>query len=100
MYLLYPETRNRSLESIEAPFSSTSPFNWARERSFAEHGDGLAEKGGREAVERKFSVVDVEIEEHVQILSVRLDKSTENCVEVGYQPGILEYLLTLNGGVT
>ena len=62
--LQYSETRNRSLESIEALFSSSSPFNWAMERPFAEHGDVLAEKAGREAVERKFSVVNME-EEYV-----------------------------------
>jgi len=59
VYLLYPETRNRSLESIEALFSSKSPFSWNMERAFAEHGDVLAEKGGREAVERKLSVIHV-----------------------------------------
>ncbi len=62
VYLLYPETRNRSLESTEALFSSSSPFNWSMERAFTKHGDVLAEKGGREAVERKFSVVNMEKE--------------------------------------
>ncbi|KAI9873907.1 MAG: hypothetical protein M1830_010411 [Pleopsidium flavum] len=57
VYLFYPETKDRSLESIEALFSSRSPFFWNMEKSYAEHSDVLAEKGGREAVERKYSVV-------------------------------------------
>ena len=60
MYLFYPETTNRSLESIEALFSSHSPFYRDMERAYVAKGDVLAEKGGREAVERKFSVIAVE----------------------------------------
>ena len=33
------------------------------ERAFVEHGEVLSEKGGREAVERKFSVVDMDKEQ-------------------------------------
>lgn len=46
VYLLYPETRNRSLESIKTLYSSLSPCNWSMERAFAEYGDVLVEKGG------------------------------------------------------
>jgi len=45
VYLFYPETANRSLESIDALFSTKSPFNWAMEKAYAEHGDVLAERG-------------------------------------------------------
>lgn len=55
VYFFYPETKDRSLESIEALFSSPSPFYWAMERSYREKGDVVAMKGGREEVERKMS---------------------------------------------
>ncbi|KAJ5933482.1 hypothetical protein N7454_005811 [Penicillium verhagenii] len=42
IYLFYPETRNRSLESIGALFSTPSPFYWNMERAFKQHGDILA----------------------------------------------------------
>ncbi|KAJ5173280.1 hypothetical protein N7492_005873 [Penicillium capsulatum] len=45
VYLFYPETRNRSLESIEALFSTTSPFHWKMEQAYHLHGDVLAEHG-------------------------------------------------------
>jgi len=57
VYLFYPETKDRSLESIEALFSSRSPFYWNMEKSYAQNSDVLAQEGGREATERKFSVV-------------------------------------------
>lgn len=44
VYLFYPETRNRSLESIDALFSTT-PFYWDMERAYRMHSDVLAEKG-------------------------------------------------------
>ncbi|RHZ43319.1 putative MFS sugar transporter [Aspergillus thermomutatus] len=47
VYLLYPETRNRSLESIDALFSTSSPFYWDMERAYQLHSDVLAEKGAR-----------------------------------------------------
>lgn len=34
VYLLYPETAGRSLESIEALFSTKSPFNWHMEEAY------------------------------------------------------------------
>ncbi|BFZ59959.1 hypothetical protein YB2330_000981 [Saitoella coloradoensis] len=36
IYLLYPETNNRTLESIEVLFSPASPFVWASERAYAQ----------------------------------------------------------------
>lgn len=45
VYLFYPETRNRSLESIEALFSTSSPFYWKMEQAYQLRGDVLAEKG-------------------------------------------------------
>lgn len=43
--LVYPETRNRSLESIEALFSTSSPFYWKMEQAYRIHGDVLVEHG-------------------------------------------------------
>ncbi|KAL3478477.1 general substrate transporter [Aspergillus californicus] len=45
VYLFYPETRNRSLESIDALFSTSSPFYWEMERAYRLHSDVLAERG-------------------------------------------------------
>ncbi|KAL4995957.1 general substrate transporter [Aspergillus recurvatus] len=45
VYLFYPETRNRSLESIDALFSTPSPFHSEMERAYRLHSDVLAEKG-------------------------------------------------------
>ncbi|KAJ5913987.1 hypothetical protein N7504_002870 [Penicillium tannophilum] len=45
VYLFYPETRDRSLESIEALFSTSSPFHWKMEQAYKLHGDILAEHG-------------------------------------------------------
>lgn len=42
---VYPETRNRSLESIDALFSTSSPFHWKMEQAYQLHGDVLAEHG-------------------------------------------------------
>ncbi|EED14976.1 MFS sugar transporter, putative [Talaromyces stipitatus ATCC 10500] len=42
---LSPETRNRSLESIEALFSTLNPFYWKMEQAYKLHGDVLAEHG-------------------------------------------------------
>jgi hypothetical protein len=42
---VYPETRNRSLESIEALFSTPSPFYWKMEQAYKLHGDVLVEHG-------------------------------------------------------
>lgn len=43
---VYPETSNRSLESIETLFSKTSsPFYWKMEQAYKLHGDVLAEQG-------------------------------------------------------
>lgn len=45
IYLFYPETAGRSLESIEALFSTSSPFSWKMEQAYELHGDVLAERG-------------------------------------------------------
>ncbi|KAJ0417974.1 general substrate transporter [Aspergillus carlsbadensis] len=45
VYLFYPETCNRSLESIDALFSTPSPFFWEMERAYRLHSDVLAERG-------------------------------------------------------
>lgn len=42
VFLFYPETAERSLESIEALFTSSSPFSWSMERAYREGGDILA----------------------------------------------------------
>jgi hypothetical protein len=44
-FIVYPETRNRSLESIDALFSTPSPFHWKMEQAYKLHGDVLAEHG-------------------------------------------------------
>lgn len=44
VYLFYPETAGRSLESIEALFSTNSPFNWNMEQAYSAHGDILDRK--------------------------------------------------------
>lgn len=62
VFLFYPETKDRSLESIEALFITKSPFYWAMEKSYRENGDVLAARGGREAVERKMSVISIHSE--------------------------------------
>ncbi|KAJ5928787.1 hypothetical protein N7466_007743 [Penicillium verhagenii] len=43
VYLFCPETRNRSLESIEALFSTSSPFHSKMEEAYKLRGDVLAE---------------------------------------------------------
>jgi hypothetical protein len=58
IYCFYPETNQRSLESLDLLFASKSPFVWAEEREFAkrinelEHAvearmarDGMAQSG-------------------------------------------------------
>jgi MFS family permease len=45
VYLFYPETAGRSLESIEALFSTRSPFNWHMERAYLGQGGLLERKG-------------------------------------------------------
>ncbi|KAB5571735.1 major facilitator superfamily transporter sugar [Coniochaeta sp. 2T2.1] len=48
VFLFYPETAGRTLESIDALFSTASPFNWNMEKAYREHGDVLAEHGHRD----------------------------------------------------
>ncbi|KAK5154354.1 hypothetical protein LTR04_006047 [Oleoguttula sp. CCFEE 6159] len=45
IYFFYPETADRFLESIEALFATSSPFNWKIEAAYRAHGDVLAERG-------------------------------------------------------
>jgi hypothetical protein len=47
--IVYPETRNRSLESIEALFSTPSPFYWKMEQAYKLHGDVLVEYRARKS---------------------------------------------------
>ncbi|KAL7424631.1 hypothetical protein Q5752_000315 [Cryptotrichosporon argae] len=49
VYFFYPETKDRSLESINILFIPNSPFNSAAEKSWREHhnGDVLAERAER-----------------------------------------------------
>lgn len=44
VYLFYPETANRSLESIYVLFNTHSPFSWAMEREYAAHGNILVDR--------------------------------------------------------
>ncbi|KAF7559754.1 hypothetical protein G7046_g4389 [Stylonectria norvegica] len=43
VYLFYPETANRSLESIDALFSANSYFSWQMEENYKKHSDVLVE---------------------------------------------------------
>jgi MFS family permease len=44
VYLFYPETAGRSLESIEALFSTGSLFNWSMEQAYREQGEMISGK--------------------------------------------------------
>jgi hypothetical protein len=44
VYFFYPETAGRSLESIEAMFSTSSPFNWHMERAYHDQAELLDDK--------------------------------------------------------
>ena len=59
VYLFYPETKDRSLESIEFMFASPSPFSWAMEDSYKNNFHELAERRKSVAVaeERRTSHV-------------------------------------------
>lgn len=50
VYLFYPETANRSLESIGALFVPSSPFNSVAERSYVENGNTLTQTASNEKV--------------------------------------------------
>ncbi|KAF4833165.1 Sugar transporter STL1 [Colletotrichum siamense] len=45
VYLFYPETSGRSLESIDALFAANSVFTWNMERNYKAHSDVLANRG-------------------------------------------------------
>jgi MFS family permease len=59
VFLFCPETSDRSLESIEMMFTSESPFFWNMEKAYAEKRDVMALKGGREVMERKYSIASI-----------------------------------------
>jgi len=62
IYFFYPETKDRSLESIEVMFESDSPLYSAMERSYREKGDVVARKGGKDEIERRISVISISSE--------------------------------------
>ncbi|KAJ5380658.1 uncharacterized protein N7496_003086 [Penicillium cataractarum] len=70
VFLFYPETRNRSLESIEALFATHSPFSWKMEQAYKLHGDVLAEhgvsKGSSEAGQSELVFAEKAEPEHIQ----------------------------------
>ncbi|PLN77272.1 putative MFS sugar transporter [Aspergillus taichungensis] len=49
VFLFYPETANRSLESIEGLFVTESPFYWSMERAYREGGRSVERPFGKEA---------------------------------------------------
>lgn len=44
VWTVYPETAHRSLESIDALFSTKRPFNWDMERAYRERGNVLRDR--------------------------------------------------------
>jgi len=54
VYLFYPETKDRSLESIESMFS-TGPLYWQMEKAFAENEEVMREQSviGAQIARRK-----------------------------------------------
>ncbi|KAM3065591.1 hypothetical protein ACMFMG_011301 [Clarireedia jacksonii] len=64
VFFFYPETKDRSLESIDAMFSSSRPFYKDMERAYAADGGVLAMRGGLEEVRRKSSI---QMEEYVEV---------------------------------
>ena len=60
VFLFYPETCNRSLESIEGLFMTESPFYWSMEKAYRDGGDVVErpfgnEPSGTEEVEEVYS---------------------------------------------
>ena len=80
IFFFYPETKDRSLESIEAMFTPKSPFHSKMEEAYRNAGDVLRERG------YSFS----KLPENVRHLSVagqfvadeKRDRSSENLSEV------------------
>lgn len=62
---VYPETANRSLESIDVLFSTDSPFHWAMERAYRQHGDILADMDSSDGPAKKSESEPHGIEESV-----------------------------------
>lgn len=50
VYLFYPETGDRSLESINALFSTSSPLSWKMEEAYRHHGGVLGASGAEEGI--------------------------------------------------
>lgn len=66
VYLFYPETAGRSLESIETLFSTNSPFNWHMERAYHSH----TEIVGKNPVSDIENSYDVDKDKPVEVESV------------------------------
>jgi hypothetical protein len=58
VYLFYPETKDRSLEAINVLFIPTSPFNWAAERSWRDHGNDSIFEGNKVEVKQEMTEVE------------------------------------------
>jgi hypothetical protein len=58
VYLFYPETKDRSLESINLLFIPDSPFVWAAEKSWNEHNHGDILSGRQDQVEKTKQMVE------------------------------------------
>lgn len=56
VFFFYPETKDRSLESIDAMFTTSSPLYTEMERAYARHADVLTEKSDGKLDSRKRSV--------------------------------------------
>ena len=56
VYFFYPETADRSLESIGALFISKSPFNSAMEKSYQEKGNIVAENAIQSMMDHKVDI--------------------------------------------
>lgn len=68
VFLFYPETAGRSLESIEALFSTDSPFNWRMEQAYRNRGELVDSKSRKELEDS--SLPGYEKDEHMRVESV------------------------------
>lgn len=55
VYLFYPETCNRSLESIEGLFATSSPFSWKMEEAYTGCEGVVEGTSGNEEVDGVYS---------------------------------------------
>ncbi|PWY65225.1 general substrate transporter [Aspergillus heteromorphus CBS 117.55] len=74
VYLFYPETCNRSLESIEALFSTSSPFYWGMEEAYRLHGDVLAGQDLGDSVKDECKVEEPGTIGHQRAINVHMDR--------------------------